>query len=57
MALAETDSRLAPGRPDFAFLPCRSSQYAVLGEFDQGSAAAVNPSVLALFERLLPPTL
>ena len=59
--LEETDSRLASflasGRPDFAFLLSRSSQYAVRGEFAQGSAAAVNPSLLALFEHPLRPTL
>ena len=60
-ALEVTDTRLASflasSRPDFAFLPSRSSQYAVRGEFAQDSAAAVNPSLLALFERLLRPTL
>ena len=60
-ALAETDSRLAAflasGRPDFAFLPSRSSQCVVRGEFVQGSSAAVNPSLLALIERLLRPSL
>ena len=38
-------------------MPSRLSQYAVRGEFAQGSAAAVNPSLLALFERLLRPML
>ena len=60
MALAETDTRLAAflasGRMDFAFLPSRSSQYAVRGEFAQGSAASVNPLLLAFFECPLRPT-
>ena len=60
-ALEETDTRLASflasGHLDFAFLPSRSSQHAVRGEFAQGSTAAVNPSLLALFERPLRPTL
>ena len=35
----------------------RSSQYAMRGDFAQGSAVLVNPSLLALFERPLRPSL
>ena len=60
-ALVEADSCLATflasGRPDFAFLPSCSTQYVVRGEFTQGLAATVNPSLLALFERPLQPNL
>ena len=60
-ALEEADTRLASflasGRPDFAPLSSWSSQHALRGEFAQGLAAAVNPSLLALFEHPLWPTL
>ena len=61
VALADADSRLAAflaaGRPDFSFLPSLSSQHAVWGDFAQGSAAPLNPSLLALFKRPLRPNL
>ena len=60
-ALEGTDTRLATflasGCPDYSFLSSRSSQYAVRGDFAQGAAAAVNPSLLSLFERPLRPSL
>ena len=61
-ALADADTRLAAflasgRRPDFSFLRSRLSQYAVRGDFAQGSAAPVNPSLLALFKRPLWPNL
>ena len=60
-ALADADSRLASflgaGRPDYSFLPSCSSQYTVHGDFAQGLAVPVNPSLLALFERPLHPSL
>ena len=57
MALADADTQLASGRPDFSYLPSRSSLYAVRGEVAQGSAVPVNSSLLALFERPLRPNL
>ena len=60
-ALADSDtllaSFLASGHPDYSFLPSRLSQDAVRGDFAQGLAAPVNPSLLALFERPLRPSL
>ena len=61
VAFTDADTHLAAfftvGPPDFSFLPSRSSQYEVRGDFAQGSAAPVNPSFLALFERPLRPNL
>ena len=57
-ALSGADARLASllasGRWDFSFLPSRSPAYAVRGDFAQGCAAPINPS-LSLFERPLRP--
>ena len=61
MALSDADSRLAAvlasGSSDFSFLPSRSSHYAVRGDFAQGCAASVNPTLLALLECPLRPNL
>ena len=44
---------LALGRDDFSFLPSRFPAYAVRGEFAQGCASPINPSLLSLFEHPL----
>ena len=44
---------LAAGHSDFSFIPSRSPTYAVHGDFAQGRAVPVNPSLLLLFERNL----
>ena len=60
-ALSEADSRLASllasGRPESSLLPPRNAQYSVGGEASLGSAAPVNPSLLAVFEHPLRPSL
>ena len=60
-ALSEADSHvaalLASGRPEASLLPPRSAQYSVGGDNALGSAAPVNPSLLAMFERPLCPFL
>ena len=60
-ALSEADSRLASllasCRPESSLLPPRNAQYSVGGEASLGSAAPVNPSLLAMFERPLRPSL
>ena len=50
-------SLLASGRPESALLPPRQSQYSVGSVSSLGSAAPVNPSLLAMFERPLRPSL
>ena len=50
-------SLLASGRPESSLLPPRNAQYSVGGEASLGSAAPVNPSLLAMFERPLRPFL
>ena len=59
--LSETDSRiaslLASGHPESSLLPPRNTQYSVGGEASLGSAAPVNPSLLAMFKRPLRPSL
>ena len=58
--LSEADSRivslLASGRPESSLLPPRNAQYSVGGEASLGSAASVNPSLLAMFKRSLRPS-
>ena len=44
---------LASGCPESSLLPPRNTQYSVGGEASLGSAAPVNPSLLAMFERSL----
>ena len=60
-ALSEADSRiaalLASGRPEASLLPPRSAQYSVGRDHALGSAASVNPSLLAMFEPPLRPSL
>ena len=60
-ALSQADSRLASllasGRPESSLLSPRNAQYSVSGEALLGSAAPVNPSLLAIFERPLCPSL
>ena len=46
---------LAAGRCDYSFIPLRSPSYAVHGDFAQGRAVPLNPSLLSLFERPLKP--
>ena len=59
--LSDADSRilslLASGRPESSLLPPRQSQYSVESSSSLGSAAPVNPSLLAMFERPLRPSL
>ena len=59
--LSEADTRvvnlLANGRPESSLLPPRQAQYSVGGGSSLGSAAPVNPSLMAMFERLLRPSL
>ena len=59
--LSEADTRivnlLASGRPESSLLPPRQAQYSVGGGSSLGSAAPVNPSLLAMFERPLRPSL
>ena len=59
--LYEADSRitslLASGRPECSLLPPRNIQYSVGGEASLGSTAPVNPSLLAMFEHPLRPSL
>ena len=59
--LSEADTRvvnlLASGRPESSLLPPRQVQYSVGGGSSLGSAAPVNPSLMAMFERLLRPSL
>ena len=59
--LSDADARilslLASGRPKSALLPPRQSQYSVGSASSLGSAAPVNPSLLAMFERPLRPSL
>ena len=50
-------SLLASGRPESSLLPPRQSQYSVGSSSSLGSAAPVNPSLLAMFERPLRPSL
>ena len=58
--LSDTDARilslLASGRPESALLPPRQSQYSVGSASSLGSAAPVNPSLLAMFECPLRPS-
>ena len=60
-ALSEADSRLASllasGCPESSLLPPHNAQYSVGGEASLCSAAPVNPSLLAMFERPLRPSL
>ena len=60
-ALSEADSLLASllasGRPESSLLPPCNAQYSVGGEALLGSTAPVNPSLLAMFERPLRPSL
>ena len=57
----DTDSCLASfrasGKSSFFFLPSRSPFYAVRGEFAQGCASQINPSLLSLFVCQLRPNL
>ena len=59
--LSDADARilalLASGRPESSLLPPRLSQYSVGGGSASGSAAQVNLSLLAMFERPLRPSL
>ena len=59
--LSEADSRIAvllvSGHPEASLLPPRSAQCSVGGDHALGSAAPVNPSLLAMFERPLRPSL
>ena len=59
--LSDADARivslLASGRPESSLLPPRQSQYSVGCSSSLGSAAPVNPSLLAMFERSLGPSL
>ena len=59
--LSDADARivslLASGRPESSLLPLRQSQYSVGCSSSLGSAAPVNPSLLAMFERPLGPSL
>ena len=59
--LSDADARilalLASGRPESSLLPPRLSQYSVGGGSASGSAAQVNPSLLAIFECPLRPSL
>ena len=59
--LSEADTRivnlLASGRPESLLLPPRQAQHSVGGGSSLGSAAPVNPSLLAMFERPLRPSL
>ena len=50
-------SLLASGRPESSLLSPRNAQYSVGGEASLGSAAPVNPSLLAMFEGPLRPSL
>ena len=50
-------SLLASGRPESALLPPCQSHYSVGSGSSLGSAAPVNPSLLAMFERPLRPSL
>ena len=54
---ADILSLLASGRPESALLPPRQSQYSVGSGSSLGSATPVNPSLLAVFERPLRPSL
>ena len=58
--LSDADARilslLASGRPESALLPPRQSQYSVGSASSLGSAAPVNLSLLAMFERPLRPS-
>ena len=60
-SLSEADARLASllasGHPDSSLLPQRMSQYAVHGDFAASAAVPVNPSLLAMFEHSLRPSL
>ena len=57
---SEADARivslLASGRPEASLLPPRQTQYSVSSGSSLGSAAPVNPSLLAMFERPLRPS-
>ena len=59
--LSEADARiislLASGRPESSLLPPRQTQYSVGSSSSLGSAAPVNPSLLAMFDRPLRPLL
>ena len=59
--LSDADARivslLASGRPESSLLPPRLSQYSVGCSSSLGSAAPVNPSLLAMFDRHLRPSL
>ena len=59
--LSETDTHivnlLASGRPESSLLPPRQAQYSVGGGSSLGSTAPLNPSLLAMLERLLRPSL
>ena len=59
--LSEADSRiaslLASGRRESSLLHPRNTQYSVGGEASLGSAVPINPSLLAMFERPLRPSL
>ena len=54
---ARIQSLLASSRPESSLLPPRQTQYSVGGGSSLGSAAPVNPSLLAMFERPLHPSL
>ena len=60
-ALYEADFRitalLASGRSEALLLPPHSVQYSICGDHASDSAAPVNPSLLAMFERHLRPSL
>ena len=60
-ALSEADSRIAAllvsGRSEASLLPPHSAQYSICGDYASDSAAPVNPSLLAMFERHLRPSL
>ena len=59
--LSEADARivslLASGRPESSLLPPRQTRYSVGSSASLGSAAPVNPSLLAMFECPLRPSL
>ena len=56
-AVSRIASLLASGRPASSLLPPRNTQYSVSGEASLGSAAPINPSLLAMFEHPLRPSL
>ena len=56
-AAARIVSLLASGRPESSLFPPRQTLYSVGSGSSLGSAAPVNPSLLAMFERPLRPSL